>query len=78
MVMGGGLGLGGIQTLAYKLIKWKEKINILIFTGRNERLRRNFLKNEVYHHPNIQIIGFVNILTNGWKQQISSSQNLVA
>ncbi|WP_302053245.1 hypothetical protein [Bacillus sp. FJAT-29790] len=40
MVMGGGLGLGGIQQLAYELLKWKEQIQVIICTGKNEKLRK--------------------------------------
>ncbi|KAB2332137.1 galactosyldiacylglycerol synthase [Cytobacillus depressus] len=59
LVMGGGLGLGGIQQLANELIKWKEKIQVIICTGRNEKLRRTLLKNKMVHHPHVHIIGFV-------------------
>lgn len=62
MLMGGGLGLGGIRQLALELLKWKEKIQVIICTGNNELLRSYFYKDERFHHPNIQILGFVDAI----------------
>jgi processive 1,2-diacylglycerol beta-glucosyltransferase len=59
LIMGGGLGLGGIQQLAYELLKWKEKIQVIICTGKNQKLRRIFSKDEMFHHPHVHILGFV-------------------
>jgi processive 1,2-diacylglycerol beta-glucosyltransferase len=59
LIMGGGLGLGGISQLAYELLKWKEKIQVIICTGKNEKLRKTLLKDEMFHHPHVHIIGFV-------------------
>ncbi|MGM0876665.1 MAG: MGDG synthase family glycosyltransferase [Bacillota bacterium] len=58
-IMGGGLGLGGIRQLAHELLKWKEKIQVIICAGNNELLRSSFLRDERFHHPNIHILGFV-------------------
>lgn len=59
LVMGGGLGLGGIRELAYSLIKWKERVQIIICTGRNENLRLHLQHDIQFHHPNMVILGFV-------------------
>lgn len=58
-IMGGGLGLGGIQELADTLIKWKESVQLIICTGNNEHLRLSLQNNEHFQHPNILILGFV-------------------
>jgi processive 1,2-diacylglycerol beta-glucosyltransferase len=58
LVMGGGLGLGGMERLANILAKWRDSLQIVICTGHNERLRR-VLEAEL-HHPNVHILGFVN------------------
>ncbi|MBO1514189.1 MGDG synthase family glycosyltransferase [Metabacillus bambusae] len=62
MLMGGGLGLGGIQKLANALLKWKENIQVIICTGNNESLRSSFLRDERFHHPHIHILGFVDLI----------------
>jgi processive 1,2-diacylglycerol beta-glucosyltransferase len=59
MIMGGGLGLGGIKKIAYELMEWKENIQVIICTGRNEKLRKSLSKDKVFHHPHVQILGFV-------------------
>lgn len=60
MVMGGGLGLGGMKELSEQLTKWKDNIQVIICTGRNEKLRKVLLSQEKYQHPNIRILGFRN------------------
>ncbi|MEB3102889.1 MGDG synthase family glycosyltransferase [Ferviditalea candida] len=59
LVMGGGLGLGGIRELAYSLVKWKERVQIIICTGNNDNLRLHLQHDKQFHHPNIVILGFV-------------------
>lgn len=59
MIMGGGLGLGGIRKIAYALLKWKDKVQIIICTGNNNKLRNMLLNDQKFHHPHIQILGFV-------------------
>jgi processive 1,2-diacylglycerol beta-glucosyltransferase len=59
MIMGGGLGLGGIRQLADSLLKWKEKIQVIICTGNNEKLRKSLSRNEKFHHPHFHILGFI-------------------
>jgi processive 1,2-diacylglycerol beta-glucosyltransferase len=60
IIMGGGLGLGGIQPIARALLKWKEKIQVIICTGFNKTLRTALLRDEMFHHPHFHILGFVN------------------
>ncbi|MFC0271417.1 glycosyltransferase [Metabacillus herbersteinensis] len=62
MIMGGGLGLGGIKQLSHALLKWKEKIQVIICTGNNESLRSSFLKDARFHHSNIHILGFIDLI----------------
>ncbi|GAB7386448.1 hypothetical protein BSNK01_02830 [Bacillaceae bacterium] len=62
MVMGGGLGLGGIEELAHSLIKWKESIQLLICTGYNDPLRLSLQQNKHFQHPHIVIMGFVDMI----------------
>ncbi|RBW68558.1 MGDG synthase family glycosyltransferase [Bacillus taeanensis] len=62
MIMGGGLGLGGIKGLAHALLKWKEKLQIIVCTGNNQALRSALLRNEKFHHPHVCILGFVNFI----------------
>lgn len=59
LIMGGGLGLGGIRQLAYSLLKWKEKIQVIICTGNNEKLRASLSRDEQFHHQHFHILGFV-------------------
>lgn len=60
--MGGGLGLGGIEELAYWLVKWKKWVQVIICTGHNENLRMRLQYEKQFHHPNIVILGFVEII----------------
>jgi processive 1,2-diacylglycerol beta-glucosyltransferase len=39
-VMGEGLGLSGIQQLTYELLKWKDKMKLIICTGKNVKQRK--------------------------------------
>lgn len=62
MIMGGGLGLGGIQELAHSLIKWREFVQILICTGYNDSLRCALQRNAQFQHQHIVILGFVDMI----------------
>lgn len=59
MIMGGGLGLGGVEEIAFSLVKWKESIQLLICTGSNDSLRLSLLRNKHFQHPHIMIMDFV-------------------
>lgn len=59
MMMGGGLGIGGIQDLAHELLRWKETVQLIICTGNNTELKRMLFSNRHFHHPHIHILGFV-------------------
>lgn len=59
MIMGGGLGIGGIQQLAYHCLKWKEHIQVIICTGNNKTLEKSLSNDPQFHHPHIHILGFV-------------------
>ncbi|CAM3926954.1 galactosyldiacylglycerol synthase [Paenibacillus alkaliterrae] len=62
LVMGGGEGLGGIKQIAHSLIKWKERIQLFICTGYNDSLKVSLERNKQFQHPNIKIVGFVDII----------------
>jgi processive 1,2-diacylglycerol beta-glucosyltransferase len=59
MIMGGGLGLGGIDRLAHALIRWRDDIQIVICTGHNHQVKRMLEKSPEFQHPTIHILGFV-------------------
>lgn len=61
LVMGGGLGLGGMERLASILAKWRDSLQIVICTGHNENLR-HVLEVEL-RHPNVHILGFVDSIS---------------
>jgi processive 1,2-diacylglycerol beta-glucosyltransferase len=62
IIMGGGLGLGGMKQIAYTLLKWKEKIQVIICTGFNKTLKNALLRDEMFHHPHFHILGFVDLI----------------
>lgn len=72
MVMGGGLGLGGIQKLAYALLKWVDRIQVVICTGSNQKLLQSLQKDARFQHPHIRILGFIN-----WIDQWMDSADLL-
>jgi processive 1,2-diacylglycerol beta-glucosyltransferase len=59
MIMGGGLGLGGLDALAHILLKWRESLQVIICTGHNHHLKQSLCNNAYFQHPNIHILGFV-------------------
>ncbi|WP_017186871.1 MGDG synthase family glycosyltransferase [Alkalibacillus haloalkaliphilus] len=59
LIMGGGLGLGGIPEIAKTVSKWKEKLQIVICTGKNDKLKNSLLNNEDFQHSNIHILGYI-------------------
>ncbi|WP_083397664.1 glycosyltransferase [Paenibacillus sp. LC231] len=62
LVMGGGLGLGGLHELAHSLLKWKDSVQLLICAGYNDALRLSLQHNELFQHPHIRVMGFVDII----------------
>lgn len=62
LVMGGGDSLGGIKELAYSLIEWKERIQLIICTGYNHSLKFSLERNKHFQHPHIKIVGFVDFI----------------
>ncbi|MDV2582947.1 MGDG synthase family glycosyltransferase [Alkalibacillus haloalkaliphilus] len=58
LIMGGGLGLGGIPEIAKTLSKWKEKLQIIVCTGKNNKLKDSLLNNKDLLHSNINILGY--------------------
>ncbi|GAA0453796.1 MGDG synthase family glycosyltransferase [Alkalibacillus silvisoli] len=59
LIMGGGLGLGGIPQIANTIAKWKEELQIVICTGKNEKLKDSLLDNKDFQHTNIHVLGYV-------------------
>jgi processive 1,2-diacylglycerol beta-glucosyltransferase len=62
MIMGGGFGLGGIRQLAYSLLNWKEKIQVIICTGNNEKVRNAISRDNQFHHPHFHLLEFVEMI----------------
>ena len=57
LVMGGGLGLGGMNQVARELLSLKEEIQIIFCTGNNMELKKE-LETLSSGHPNIIILGY--------------------
>lgn len=59
LFMGGGMGIGLSEEMMDTFHQFREEIQILIITGRNQRIYSSLTENETYRHPNIHIFGFV-------------------
>ncbi|WP_141395211.1 MULTISPECIES: MGDG synthase family glycosyltransferase [Bacillus] len=57
LIMGGGLGLGGMEKVAIELFSLKEEIQIIICTGNNIELKKG-LEMISSGHPHIKILGY--------------------
>ena len=57
LIMGGGLGLGGMNKVAFELFSLKEEVQIIICTGNNNELKHE-LESLSSSHPNIKILGY--------------------
>ncbi|MBN6189047.1 galactosyldiacylglycerol synthase [Aneurinibacillus sp. BA2021] len=57
LVMGGSLGLGGIEEVARILAKWRDSLQIVLCAGHNDSLRQALCA--AFQHPHIHVLGFV-------------------
>ncbi|MDP5272599.1 MGDG synthase family glycosyltransferase [Chengkuizengella axinellae] len=58
LVMGGGWGVLNYEDLLNELLFWKEKIQIIICLGNNEKALNELSSNSLFQHPNIKLQGF--------------------
>ncbi|GFN29875.1 MGDG synthase family glycosyltransferase [Paenibacillus xylaniclasticus] len=58
LVMGGGWGLMDEEDLFNYMTEWRNKVQIIICAGSNEKMKEKLLQNERFVHPNIHILGF--------------------
>ncbi|PRX40152.1 processive 1,2-diacylglycerol beta-glucosyltransferase [Planifilum fimeticola] len=63
LIMGGGLGLGGMEQLVNMMAKWRNHMQILVVTGRNHQLYQSLTTDPKLDHPNIRIAGYIQSLS---------------
>ncbi|MFO7289387.1 MAG: glycosyltransferase [Bacillota bacterium] len=63
LIMGGGLGLGGMEQWVKTMVKWRNHMQILVVTGRNRQLYRSLVSDPMLDHPNIRITGYIQSLS---------------
>lgn len=60
LLMGGGLGLGGINQMLAELETIKEHLTLFVVTGKNERLLRDAREFALHSHHHILVWGYTN------------------
>ncbi len=60
MVMGGGWGILGNNSLYEHMAGWRERIQFLFCLGSNEKALHKFAENPLFQHRNIHLLGFTN------------------
>lgn len=58
LLMGGGLGLGGIQETLLELEKIPQRLNLLVIAGRNERLLEEVQRSSSKSHHHVKAWGY--------------------
>ncbi|WNR43720.1 MGDG synthase family glycosyltransferase [Paenibacillus roseipurpureus] len=58
LVMGGGWGLIGGDSLSEHLLIWRDQIQFIFCLGKNEKARAKLAGDPRYCHPNIHLLGF--------------------
>ncbi|PTX60758.1 processive 1,2-diacylglycerol beta-glucosyltransferase [Melghirimyces profundicolus] len=58
LILGGGLGIGRTDRLVRAAAKWKDRMQVLVCTGHNRRLKETLEKEEGMNHPHIRITGY--------------------
>jgi processive 1,2-diacylglycerol beta-glucosyltransferase len=58
LVMGGGWGLIGGDSLSEHLVKWRDRIQFIFCLGNNEKTLSKLSMDARYLHPNIHLFGF--------------------
>lgn len=67
LLMGGGLGIGGVEGFVHMLESIPDSIKVTAVTGHNRVLKENLL-NRTRHLPNWKVIGFSHEVPNLMKQ----------
>ncbi|MVO98739.1 MGDG synthase family glycosyltransferase [Paenibacillus lutrae] len=60
MVMGGGWGLIGSDTLLTSMTQWKEELQFIFCFGNNGKALERCMQDSRFQHPNIKLIGYTN------------------
>lgn len=60
LIMGGGLGLGGVDMALKEMAKIERSLDVIVVTGKNEKLysRATTLANEMSGHHHVVVFGF--------------------
>lgn len=58
LVMGGGWGLLSVGPVMDELTNWRDRVQLLICLGSNDKARQKLAEDERYRHPNIRLFGF--------------------
>ncbi|MDD9266454.1 glycosyltransferase [Paenibacillus sp. GCM10023248] len=58
LVMGGGWGLIGGDSLSEHLVAWRDRIQFIFCLGSNAKMLAKLAEDERYRHPNIRLLGF--------------------
>ncbi|MDR6225814.1 MGDG synthase family glycosyltransferase [Desmospora profundinema] len=58
LIMGGGFGMGRTEELVATVAKWRERLQIIVCTGYNQKLRQALSSRPECDHPHIRITGF--------------------
>ncbi|QKG83414.1 galactosyldiacylglycerol synthase [Kroppenstedtia pulmonis] len=62
LILGGGLGMGRTEDLVRMAAKWKEQLQIVVCTGRNQKLLNSLKQKEEFHHPHIHLKGYTEVM----------------
>ncbi|MEK8130994.1 glycosyltransferase [Paenibacillus filicis] len=58
LVMGGGWGLLKESSFLERLVRWRDKLQLIICLGSNEKGRAALLADARFRHPNVRLLGF--------------------
>lgn len=58
LVMGGGWGLIGGDSLSEHLVTWRDRVQFIFCLGNNEKALAKLAMDARYQHPNIHLLGF--------------------
>ncbi|MFC5449673.1 MGDG synthase family glycosyltransferase [Paenibacillus aestuarii] len=58
LVMGGGWGLIGGDSLSSHLVEWRDRVQFLFCLGSNEKALHKLSMDPRYQHPNVKLLGF--------------------
>lgn len=58
LIMGGGFGMGRTEELVATVARWRDRLQIIVCTGYNHKLRQALSSRPECDHPHIRITGF--------------------